>query len=121
MALGKNVKARREHLGLTQEQLAIAAGVTQVAIANLEKRDSKSSRNLTSLAKALSVEPSLLEAGTPYSMVTGLPAVHSVDIPTGSRPATTDDSYQDLINRLKAQPLKIRQRIVKALVDSLVE
>ena len=63
MALGVNVKKRRVQLGLTQGELAKMIGVSQVAIANLEKRDSRSSRNLTALADALQCSARELESG----------------------------------------------------------
>ena len=63
MALGLNVKKRRLQLGLTQTELAHVVGISQVAIANLEKRDSKSSRNLIALAEALQCSVQELELG----------------------------------------------------------
>ncbi|MGH1427492.1 MAG: LexA family protein [Arenicella sp.] len=63
MALGVNVKKRRLQLGLTQGELAEMIGVSQVAIANLEKRDSRSSRNLVALADALQCSARELESG----------------------------------------------------------
>jgi phage repressor protein C with HTH and peptisase S24 domain len=63
MALGKNVKIRREFLGMTQKQLADSIGVSQEAIANLEKRDSQSSRRMVALSSALRINPEDLENG----------------------------------------------------------
>lgn len=63
MALGNNVKIKRVELQLTQKQLGDMIGVSQVAIANLEKRDSASSRNISALSKALGVSPFELESG----------------------------------------------------------
>lgn len=53
MALGKNVQKRREQLNLTQTELGARVGVSQTAIALLESRDSKSSRNIDKLVEAL--------------------------------------------------------------------
>ncbi len=64
MALGVNVKKRRMELGLTQSELANLVSVSQVAIANLERRDSRSSRNLIALADALQCSVRELESGT---------------------------------------------------------
>lgn len=63
MALGNNVKIKRVELQLTQKQLGDMIGVSQVAIANLEKRDSASSRNISALSRALGVSPFELEKG----------------------------------------------------------
>jgi phage repressor protein C with HTH and peptisase S24 domain len=63
MALGKNVKIRREFLSMTQKQLAESIGVSQEAIANLEKRDSQSSRRMVALSSALRIKPENLENG----------------------------------------------------------
>lgn len=60
MALGTNVRTFREAAGLTQTQLAEAAGMDQQALAALEKRDSKSSSFLPSLAKALNLSTNQL-------------------------------------------------------------
>ena len=64
MNLGKRVKQRREELELTQDELARAVGgISQESIALLEKRDSKSSRNITALADALSSSVEWLTTG----------------------------------------------------------
>ncbi len=63
MALGKRVEQRIKELGLTQEEVANQVGVTQVAINNLIKRDSDSSRNTSKLAKALQTTTEWLESG----------------------------------------------------------
>lgn len=64
MALGKRVKEIREIRGLTQDQLAKRVGMTQGAIHNLEKRDSRGTRYIMEIAKALSVSPEWLRSGT---------------------------------------------------------
>lgn len=70
MALGANVRKLREAAGLTQTQLADAAGMEQQALAAIEKRDSKSSSFLPNLAKALNVSTNELlgvqESGSPF-------------------------------------------------------
>jgi len=63
MALGKRVKSRREQLKMSQDELAQAIGVTGAAISALETRDSRSSRQLSKLAKALSTSEQWLETG----------------------------------------------------------
>lgn len=63
MALGMRLKQAREKAGLTQGQLAKAAGITQAAISALEKRDSDSSSHAFALAKACHVRPEWLLSG----------------------------------------------------------
>lgn len=55
MALGKRVKALREGLGLTLEQLADRSGVDLGTIGALEVRDSSRSKYAAQLATALGV------------------------------------------------------------------
>lgn len=64
MALGKNVKKRREALGLTQEELADAIGKSQSVISSLEGRDSRSSSHIYAIAKALRTTADELMDGT---------------------------------------------------------
>lgn len=63
MALGKNIRKRREQLGWTLEQLSDASGVEIGTISALENRDSKRSQFSTALAKALGVTVEGLESG----------------------------------------------------------
>lgn len=63
MALGNRVKERRRSLGITQQQLADMAGLSQSAIASLEKRDSRSSEHVNALAIALNTSVEWLLTG----------------------------------------------------------
>jgi transcriptional regulator with XRE-family HTH domain len=57
------VRVARERAGLTQEQLATAAGVRQATVSNLERADPPRRLDLVALekvAKALGVSPSSL-------------------------------------------------------------
>jgi transcriptional regulator with XRE-family HTH domain len=60
-ALGKNLRAARERLGLTQEQVAERSGVQAGEVSRIEtgKRDPKVS-TLERLAKAVELKPGQL-------------------------------------------------------------
>ncbi|ENA1773843.1 helix-turn-helix domain-containing protein [Yersinia ruckeri] len=62
---GERLLARREELGLTQEDLAAKAGITRMAISKIELGMTQKPRadNLFSLAKALHVNPNWLVSG----------------------------------------------------------
>jgi SOS-response transcriptional repressor LexA len=61
--VGQRLKYARELAGLTQAELAKAAGVTQQSIQQLEQGLHKSSRALVHMAEALSVRPAWLAKG----------------------------------------------------------
>ncbi|NKB77625.1 MAG: helix-turn-helix domain-containing protein [Gammaproteobacteria bacterium] len=63
MELGQRAKQRREELGLTQDQVAKFIGVSQEAVNLMEKRDSRSNRNVVKLAEILRVDPNWLTTG----------------------------------------------------------
>ncbi|HBE9179223.1 TPA: helix-turn-helix transcriptional regulator [Serratia fonticola] len=62
---GDRFLARREELGLTQEEVAEKAGITRMAISKIELGMTKKPRvdNLFALAKALKVNPDWLSSG----------------------------------------------------------
>ncbi|HXY99674.1 MAG TPA: type II toxin-antitoxin system prevent-host-death family antitoxin [Stellaceae bacterium] len=56
------LKALREHRGMTQAELAKAAGTSSVYLSQIERGERRAGRKLrTKLGKALRVEPGLLE------------------------------------------------------------
>lgn len=63
MALGNRLKQARNARGLSQQQLADLAGMTQAAVGALEVRDSKHSTKVLALAKALGVNVEWLADG----------------------------------------------------------
>lgn len=81
MNLGNNIKARRQLLGLTQKQLAKAAGISQTTVADLERGRNTDSRHITSIAKALSI--------TVENLVEG--RVHEIGEPSGEGVSTPED------------------------------
>lgn len=63
ITISDRLKAAREESGLTQGQLAVAAGVTQGTISNVESGLRKNPRELLAIAKALGVSPDWLKTG----------------------------------------------------------
>jgi ribosome-binding protein aMBF1 (putative translation factor) len=56
------IRAWREHIGITQGELAARMGVSQAAVAKLEKPDAKPrSATLKKVAEALGISPSQLD------------------------------------------------------------
>lgn len=56
--LGANIRAHRQRLGLTQEQLAEAADLHRTYVGAIERGDRNVSiRNIVSIAQALHIEP----------------------------------------------------------------
>jgi transcriptional regulator with XRE-family HTH domain len=57
------IKAWREHIGITQGELARRMGVSQAAVAKLEKPDANPrDATLKKVAEALGISPAQLEA-----------------------------------------------------------
>lgn len=63
MTLGDRLKQRRTELGLTQQQLAKKAGVSQSLIAGIERGSYGESRHVFTLADALGLDPLWLAKG----------------------------------------------------------
>ena len=64
-ALAGRVKERREELGLTQMELAVAVGVSREHINRVEMGHNRTPHTLARLAEALGVEPMWLTTGLP--------------------------------------------------------
>lgn len=73
MNMNLRIKQRRKILGLTQEDLAQAVGVSQNAIHKLEDGSTKKPRNIIELSKVLQCDPNWLlfgdENGLPVELV----------------------------------------------------
>lgn len=61
--LAQRLRLSRKERGLTQAQLAEAAGVAQSDISKLERGEAQKTANLVRLAKALGVNPAWLDTG----------------------------------------------------------
>lgn len=69
MSIGARVKAKRDEIGFTQNELAAKAGTTQQSIEQLESGKTKRPRYLPELARALSVDPDYLLHGKSFGNV----------------------------------------------------
>lgn len=63
MTIGDRIRAERTDKKWSQEELARRSGVSQGLISQIENGTNKGSQHLTSLARALEVEPDWLEKG----------------------------------------------------------
>lgn len=63
MNIGDRIRAERKDKNWSQEELARRSGVSQGLISQFENGINKGSQHLTSLARALDVEPDWLEKG----------------------------------------------------------
>jgi transcriptional regulator with XRE-family HTH domain len=68
--LARNLKRCREAAGMTQQQLAVAAGLSVGVVSQLEQRVSQAPRisTLTSIARALGVRLDALLRGTEWEV-----------------------------------------------------
>jgi transcriptional regulator with XRE-family HTH domain len=63
MTIAERLKQARDKMGLTQEQLAAKASVSQGTIANIENGIRKKPREILNIARALNVQPDWLMSG----------------------------------------------------------
>lgn len=63
MSIGTRVRQARQHAGLSQGDLAIAIGVRQASISELETRPAASSKHLVKIAQLCGVSPVWLATG----------------------------------------------------------
>lgn len=82
MSLSERIKTRRKELELSQFEVARRAGITQGAVAHLEKAISESSRHLPKIAVALSTSVEWLTTGknAPSGNIIAIPAGQQVPL-----------------------------------------
>lgn len=61
--LGQRIKAERERLGLTQEELGRKCDLSDKGISDIERGRTRATTRVVSIAKALKVNPTWLESG----------------------------------------------------------
>lgn len=91
------VRARRERLGLSQEQLSKVAGVSQSTIAQIENGRNKGTKHIIALADALRVQPKWLSEGGMEPEVQPRP-----DVTKG--PAQSDQALSNATPHLPGYP-----------------
>ncbi len=63
ITISERLKSAREEAGLTQTEVAVAAGVSQGTVANIESGLRRNPRELMAIAKAVNVQPEWLKSG----------------------------------------------------------
>ncbi len=75
---GDRVRERREELGMSQEGLGKAAGISQSTIAQIERGRNQGTKHILALARALGLTPEWLETGKGTKHIstrTGVPGI----------------------------------------------
>jgi len=90
--LSDRVLWARNRLGISQEQLAIKAGVSQGTIGNIESGARKKPRELVAIATALGVRPEWLSSGTRPVEVLPANSVRNLDL---AHPLSVARNYSD--------------------------
>jgi SOS-response transcriptional repressor LexA len=81
LALKDRLHSKRQALGLSQQQLADKAGVSQVTIQHLESGRNSSSKKLLEIAKALGVTAEWLASGTEsHARVSNVAPAHNPEM-----------------------------------------
>jgi SOS-response transcriptional repressor LexA len=75
--IAERLKAAREIAGLTQEQVAAAAGISQGTVANIESGIRKAPRELMAIARSVNVHPEWLKSGRGPRELVDLPKASS--------------------------------------------
>jgi phage repressor protein C with HTH and peptisase S24 domain len=101
ITIAERLKAAREDAGLTQEDVATAAGVAQGTVANIESGIRKNPRELLAIAKAVNVHPEWLKSGRgPRELVTPLDINQVIDVEQASIALINNPDYPS-IRRVK--------------------
>lgn len=90
--LSNRMRTQRKAQGMSQEELAKAAGVSQTTVAQIESGRNQGSKHLLAIARALNVSPDWLQSGK------GSPsnALSNTSKPIYVRPIITYDSVDEL-------------------------
>lgn len=110
MALGKQIKACREYLGWTLQQLSDLSGVEDGTINALENRDSSRSKYARNIANAFGLSVDELENGEMPKLTSSIPTTLGPAIQTPLRPIRTIDNPDEIehdvftIPRYSVQP-----------------
>ena len=105
---------RRNHLGLSQKELAAKANVSQTTISDIERGRNDASRELLSLARALQVNPDWLQSGIgdmDNSLQAHLKASSTV---TGKLTAYLLDGHAENFVRISAPSFEITATVAGA-------
>ncbi|MDE1139935.1 MAG: S24 family peptidase [Paraburkholderia tropica] len=76
---GDRVRKRREELGMSQEGLGKAAGISQSTIAQIERGRNQGTKHMLSLARALDVDAEWLETGRDAKQISAKTDASDID------------------------------------------
>ena len=97
ITIAERLKAAREEAGLTQEDVATAAGVAQGTVANIESGIRKNPRELLAIAKAVNVHPEWLKSGRgPRELVVPLDINQGIDAESAPIELTNNPDYPSI-------------------------
>jgi len=125
--LGKSIRTAREALGLSQSELAVAAGVSQGAISRLETGRGLATPLLVVLKTAMAIRDAEQRLGLPPLRTEAAPLVESLARhvgPSGSFERSgmmSDPAALELLAAYRALPSASRERLLEVVRTSVAE
>lgn len=95
---GQRLRRTRKSLGLSQDALAQACGLSQTTISDIERDRNETSRDATAIARALNVSPDWLADGI------GSPDARPANIEPEARPPTVAEMLEALREKIVTLP-----------------
>lgn len=115
---GERLRARRRELGVSVAELARSAGLKPSTLYDLERGDSRTSRQLYKLCHALGLNISWVETGSGERLARGNPRENGLEIIIGGERITPETA------RLAAQIERLDEIVrdhVKGMVEKLAQ
>jgi transcriptional regulator with XRE-family HTH domain len=118
--IGRNISRIRELRGMKQEALAIAIGVSQQSVSNIEGSETVEEEKLVEVAKALGVTVEAIKSFTEEGVINYFNSFHDNVVTTGSIFAT-NCTFNPLDKLVEAydENKKLYERLVQAEKDKV--
>ncbi len=116
--IGRNISRLRELRGMKQEALAMAMGVSQQSISNLEKCETLEDHKLAEVAKALGVSVEAIENFSEESVINYFNNIHDNEFHNSQGPnigATCTFNPLDKVVELYERMLEMEREKIKYL------